>query len=88
MQPDGYKNDVSITLVPTSNAIIGFNSTYEIILKNEGNQTISGEIKLKFDPLNASYISSLPDTIKADSLNYIWKFENLKPFEKSQLILF
>ncbi|MBK7231168.1 MAG: hypothetical protein IPH93_02545 [Saprospiraceae bacterium] len=87
VQPDGYKNDVSITLVPTSNAIIGFNSTYEIILKNEGNQTISGEIKLKFDPLNASYISSLPDTIKADSLNYIWKFENLKPFEKKSINL-
>ena len=80
ISPNGIHYDLEIVLVPVV-ARPGSDSKYQLVFRNKGNQTISGNINLVFDDARTDFISASPN-VSNQSLNLlIWNFTNLKPFE-------
>lgn len=78
--PNGVHHDVEIMIVPFP-ARPGFDAHYEVIYKNNGNQSSSGTIRLDFDDSVLDYVSSVPvlDNQGIGIMN--WNYTNLEPFE-------
>ncbi|RZK13178.1 MAG: hypothetical protein EOO46_00405, partial [Flavobacterium sp.] len=78
--PNGLHPDLEIIIAPTNQAQPGFDATYEILYRNKGNQTLSGDFTLNFegDVLDFLQASSAPISQTANSL--AWNFSNLQPF--------
>ena len=94
MLPRGDFDDADIVLLPLDAATRGFDSDYELIYKNKGTTTVSGQVKLYFNKRQVDVISFEGDTIGfmttpqsdfQDSL--IWQFKDLRPFETRKLDL-
>lgn len=85
--PNGIHDDISVLIAPQIVAQPGFDATYEIIYKNNGNTVLSGNIELEFDDTVLDYISStLPiDSQIADILT--WSYTDLLPFESRSFIV-
>lgn len=81
VSPIGIHPDLEIVLVPIAPARPGFNATYKLTLKNNGNQIQSGTLTFNFNDAVLDFISAIP-TITTNSLNTLtWSFNNLTPFE-------
>ncbi|RZJ63204.1 MAG: hypothetical protein EOO50_17405, partial [Flavobacterium sp.] len=78
--PNGVHPDLEIIIAPTNQAQPGFDATYEILYRNKGNQTLSGDFTLNFedDVLDFLQASSAPISQTANSL--AWNFSTLQPF--------
>ena len=74
-------NDVNVTLIPTSQARPGFNASYQLIYKNVGTTTLSGDVTLHFDDAMQTFVSANPiaDASTVNSLTF--NYSNLEPFE-------
>jgi hypothetical protein len=85
--PKGTHYDVEVTLLPTTVARPGFESKYQITLKNNGNQVESGDVYFKFNSEKMEYVSSniVPDEQLTDSIR--WHFSNFALFDKKSIIL-
>ena len=78
---NGVHNDLEVSIIPIGVARPGFDANYQIIYKNKGNQTISGEVALTFDDDSIDLISSNPQ-ISGQFTNILnWNYANLLPFE-------
>ncbi len=85
--PNGVHNDVEIAIIPIQGARPGFDANYQLVYKNKGNQTLSGNITLTFDDAVLDFVSANP-TLTNQSLNTLsWSYANLLPF-KSRTIDF
>ncbi|WP_052184205.1 T9SS type A sorting domain-containing protein [Psychroserpens sp. Hel_I_66] len=86
---NGNVNDLEISIIPDSQAVPGFNSSYRILYKNVGNAPISGFVEFDyiFDSDFMTYVSSTPtaNSITDDLLS--WDYENLIPFEIRQILI-
>ncbi len=78
--PNGVHNDLEIVLVPVV-AQAGFDSKYQLVYKNKGNQTLSGNINLTFDDAITDFVSALPLVNNQVLNNLSWNYSNLLPFE-------
>ena len=78
--PNGVHNDLEIVIVPVV-ARAGFDSKYQLVYKNKGNQTLSGTINLTFDDVKTDFVSSLPIVDSQTLSNLSWNYSNLFPFE-------
>lgn len=81
IEPLESKNDVSVGMYPISRARPGFDATYWLGYKNNGNMSSSGEISLNFDNDHLQFVSS---SLEAESLDHgemIWNFDDLQPGE-------
>lgn len=85
--PNGNQNDVEVKILPLGVARPGFDSKYQIIFENKGNQTASGVINLVFNDAVLDPISIVPnaDSIFPDTLQ--WDYVNLLPFERRKIEL-
>jgi uncharacterized repeat protein (TIGR01451 family) len=84
---NGIHPDLEIVLMPVGAARPGFDSQYQLVYKNKGNQTLSGTVNLIFDDSRTDFISALP-TVNSQTLNsLIWNYTDLQPFE-SRVIYF
>ncbi|WP_452227022.1 T9SS type A sorting domain-containing protein [Lacinutrix cladophorae] len=74
-------NDLSIFLIPTSEARPGFSSSYRLQYTNTGSTILSGVVDLNYDNSSVTYLNatSTPDVTTISSLS--WNFINLAPFE-------
>ncbi|MEM9822064.1 MAG: VCBS repeat-containing protein, partial [Bacteroidota bacterium] len=74
-------NDVSIELIPVTDARAGFTASYLLIYKNLGTTPSSGTINLDFDGTKIDYLNSseLPSAQTANQLT--WTFNNLNLLE-------
>lgn len=79
--PNGVHKDLEITILPITTARPGFNATYQLVYKNKGNQTLSGNLSFTYDDAVLDFISAdvAPTTQTTNSL--IWAYNALKPFE-------
>jgi uncharacterized repeat protein (TIGR01451 family) len=83
--PNGIHKDLEITIVP-QNARPGFDSNYNLVYKNKGNQILSGNIALTFDDARLDFVSAFPQ-VDTQSLNQLgWSYTNLKPFESRSIV--
>ena len=74
-------NDVNVTLIPPSEARPGFDASYQLIYKNVGTTTLSGDVTLQFDDAMQTFVSANP-TEDASTVNTLtFNYSNLQPFE-------
>ncbi|AQS93049.1 hypothetical protein BXQ17_02705 [Polaribacter sp. BM10] len=75
-------NDVKITVIPTSEARPGFDTSVRVFYENIGSSTLSGSVDLEFpdNQLNFLNASIAPDSQTNTILS--WNYNNLLPFEK------
>ena len=73
--------DLEIVIAPLVPARPGFNALYQIVYKNKGNQTLSGNISFNFDDALLDFISAsiAPDAQAIGLLAF--NYSNLRPFE-------
>lgn len=85
--PNGNHPDVEIMVFPLEPARPGFESSYKIVYRNKGNQTVSGDINFEYDDSRMDLILSNPiaDSQSTGSLTY--NFSGLNPFETKEIIL-
>jgi hypothetical protein len=78
---NGTHSDVEVLLVPVTSARPGFLATYNIIYRNKGNQTISGNIACNWndDVLNEEWSNPTPAATSTGA--YSWGFIDLLPLE-------
>jgi len=83
----GVHPDLEVTILPLTAARPGFNASYKIIYRNNGNQTESGVVTFGFNDAVANYVSSdVP--VSNQILNYLnWNFVNLMPFESREILV-
>lgn len=80
--PNGVHNDIEIIINPTQQgARPGFDATYQLVYKNKGNQTLSGNINLAFDDAVLDFVSANPSLANQTVNNLSWSYANLLPFE-------
>lgn len=79
----GVSPDVEIIIVPSNTAMPGFDASYNLILRNNGNQAFSGTVTFNFDDAVLDFISASPqeNSISGDVIT--WNYTDLLPFEYS-----
>ncbi|MEO8535232.1 MAG: T9SS type A sorting domain-containing protein [Flavobacterium sp.] len=77
----GSQSDVEIVIVPIAPAKPGFMAWYQIVIKNKGNQSVSGSLNFTYNENLLHYaIATLAPTVQnPGSLG--WNYTNLLPFE-------
>jgi hypothetical protein len=80
LAPNTAINDVEVTVLPIEQARSGFDATYKIVYKNNGNQVESGTINLAFEDEVMDLVTSFPAAISSEN-NLQWSFSDLLPFE-------
>jgi hypothetical protein len=78
-------SDLSVSIVPVTEARPGFNSTYKLFVVNEGTTPGSGNVIFSFDNSKQNIISSNPifDSSTLETLSF--NFSNLLPFEQMEI---
>lgn len=78
--PNGVHPDVEVVIAPGW-AQPGFDATYALIIKNNGNQVLSGDMLFSFDDNVQDYVSAdpLPSSVGVGALT--WSYSGLLPFE-------
>ena len=80
--------DVSVVIVPTTDARPGFNSNYSIVYTNNGGTITSGAIDFMYDPTLVNHLSSSPTENSATANSLSWNYSNLAPFETRVINVF
>ncbi|QHI34887.1 hypothetical protein IMCC3317_02320 [Kordia antarctica] len=80
--------DVSVIIVPTTDARPGFNSNYSIVYTNNGGTTASGAIDLMYDNTLVNHLSSSPTENSSTANSLSWNYTNLAPFETRVINVF
>jgi len=78
---NGNHPDLEIVLVPLTAARPGFEANYQIIYRNQGNQTLSGAVNFAFDDTRMDFVSANPAANNQTLNTLLWNFSNLHPFE-------
>jgi Leucine-rich repeat (LRR) protein len=78
---NGIHTDVEVVIVPINMARPGFDALYQIVYKNKGNQTASGNITLAYNDTVLDFLNAtmLPDSQSAGMI--YWTYLDLVPFE-------
>lgn len=80
--PNGFHQDLDVTIIPMDAAIPGFDAHYKIVYRNIGNVNIAmGSMAFDYDDATLDYVSSAPTTEILPLGNLFWTFLNLQPFE-------
>lgn len=81
LTPNGVKSDIEITIIPLAVARPGFNSYYDLVFKNKGNNVSSGRIELSFDDNELDFLLSTPNTNSVSPNLLSWDYYDLAPLE-------
>ncbi|SCX79397.1 DUF7619 domain-containing protein [Flavobacterium caeni] len=78
---NGFHPDMEIVLLPLVGARAGFDAHYQLVFRNKGNQTMTGQITVAFEGDRLDFVSaSAPTASQTDNL-LMWDYNNLLPFE-------
>lgn len=75
--PNGFHPDLEVTLLPFLAARPGFDATYVITLRNNGNINQSGTLNLSFDDSILDFVHAYPTITNLSTNNLSWDFTNL-----------
>ena len=84
--PTGVFNDLEISFLPNwPPARAGMPAGYQLLYKNRGTTTLSGNVQLNFDNsrMNLTYASTPVSTQTTGQL--VWNYNNLAPFESKTI---
>jgi Leucine-rich repeat (LRR) protein len=87
---NGVHSDVEIALLPTTPARPGFDASYKLIFKNNGNQIENGNVSFDFDDSVLDFVSSSivfnsQSTSSNNTTGLVWNYTNLQPFETREI---
>ncbi|MES2410358.1 MAG: T9SS type A sorting domain-containing protein, partial [Bacteroidota bacterium] len=84
---NGTHPDVEIVIAPISPARPGFNAIYQVVYKNKGNQTLSGNVTFGYNDAVLNFVSTsvTPNAQSTGSLSY--DYTNLLPFENRSVYI-
>ena len=74
-------NDLEINILPIEQASPGFNALYNVIIQNNGTETLSGDFNLEFEQEKIRYLGTVSEGGLINT-----SFESLKPFESREFI--
>lgn len=79
--PIGVHSDIEIVVSPVL-AEPDVNTIYNVVIKNNGNQTLNGEFSLNFDDVSLDFITASPALPILQDVGLLkWSYSDLKPFE-------
>lgn len=81
IMPNSIVNDLEVILVPLTPARPGFDSDYQLLVKNIGNQISNGNVTLSYPENLMTFIASDLTFDTATSNSFTWNFVNLEPFQ-------
>ncbi len=84
---NGIHPDVEVVISPLMNARPGFDVSYQIIIKNKGNQTLSGTTELNYNDNKVDFISSDSIPTLNNTGHLEWNYSDLLPFETRKIEL-
>ena len=81
-EPIGFLNDLSISVYPLlDDPRPGFDTSYQIVYKNNGTTQLSGSVSFEFDNFKLNFLSA-SETLASQTANtLIFDFTGLNPFE-------
>ena len=74
-------SDVEAVIVPQTGARPGFDSEYQLLLHNKGNQVVSGNVAFVYDDAVFDLINALPAADLQNAGSMAYNFTDLLPFE-------
>ena len=77
----GMYSDLEIIILPVVFAQPGFDAEYQLIYRNKGNQSLSGNIDFTFDDNVLDFVSTSILTNTEATGNFTWNYTDLLPFE-------
>ncbi len=78
--PVGTHYDVEVMIVPKSFSLLGLTASYEIVIRNKGNQPHTGQVHINYNQLQLSFVdATLPVASSLGLLTH--SYTNLLPFE-------
>ncbi len=82
---NGVHPDLEIVIAPIVPARPGFDAMYQIVYKNKGNQTLTGNLNFNYNDSVLDFVSStiIPDSQATGNLS--WNYSNLLPFESRSI---
>lgn len=81
----GVHNDLEIVIIPLTDAVPGFNSTYKIVYQNKGTTTLSGSLTMNYNSSLVTYLSSNIPPLSQNSGLITWNYSNLAPFTSNSI---
>ena len=79
--PNGIHPDVEIVIAPILRARPGFDAVYQVVYKNKGNITLSGNLTFAYDDAVQDFVSSTVSPISQSTGMLNYNYTNLIPFE-------
>jgi len=79
--PNGVVNDVTISIIPTTQARPGFDTSYQIRYTNFGNTSLNGSVQLTFDNSKVSFLNASTITDSQTTNSLTWNYASLAPLE-------
>lgn len=83
---NGVKNDMEIILIPLEQARPGFDANYELLIKNKGNTTLSGDFNLTFNDDEMDLVIANPAADSQTVGSLTWNYTNLQPFQMQSVL--
>ncbi len=78
---DGILRDAEVVLVPIIAAIPGFTVYYQVVIKNKGNQVLSGTASFTFNDILTDFMTAIPQQTGLAPGIVSWNYTDLLPFE-------
>ncbi|NUY80841.1 T9SS type A sorting domain-containing protein [Flavobacterium sp. MAH-1] len=76
---NGSHQDLEVTFVPIGGARPGFEAFYQVVLRNKGNQSMSGNVAISFEENVLDFVEA-SETLIQNPGNLTWNFTGLQPF--------
>lgn len=82
----GVAEDLEVVVLPLGQARPGFDADYKVVVRNKGNQTVSGTVTLDFEENFMTLHSSNPTAVNNPSNQLSWSFSSLHPFQMEDFL--
>lgn len=78
-------NDLKISLLPTSQAVPGFDGFYDLVYENVGTTQLNGQVTLLFDENRQAFVEATPAQTTSTAGLITWDYTDLNPFESRSI---
>jgi len=87
IEPTGVINDLSICLYPLDEVRPGFNTSYQLVYKNVGTTTLTGQANLQYDNTKMQFLNATSAVTGQTANTLSFAFTDLAPLETRTVTL-
>lgn len=85
--PKGVHQDLEVTILALSPARPGFDATYKLVFRNNGNQVKSGTVSFEFNDAISDFVAASPIVSGQSTNKLVWDYVDLKPLETREITI-